>query len=40
VATIDMDWHWTDVVNRFGDAGKPGHGVTVQEKWFNANCPG
>lgn len=40
VATIDMDWHWTDVVKRFGDVGKPGQGVTVQEKWFNTNCPG
>ena len=40
VATIDMDWHWTDVLQRFGEAGAPGQGVTVQEKWFNANCPG
>ena len=40
VATIDMDWHWTDVLDRFGTDGAPGEGVTVQEKWYNANCPG
>ena len=40
VATIDMDWHWTDVLQRFGDEAAPDKGVTVQEKWFNANCPG
>ena len=40
VATIDMDWHWTDVLQRFGPDGAPGKGVTVQEKWFNTNCPG
>ena len=40
VATIDMDWHWTDVRERFGKDGDPGPGVTVQEKWYNTNCPG
>ena len=40
VATIDMDWHWTDVLKRFGEDGRPGEGVTVQEKWYNLNCPG
>ena len=40
VATIDMDWHWTDVLERFGRDGEPGQGATVQEKWYNANCPG
>ncbi len=40
VATIDMDWHWTDVLHRFGEAGAPGEGVTIQEKWYNSNCPG
>ena len=40
VATIDMDWHWTDVLQRFGKDGAPGQGVTVQEKWYNSNCPG
>ena len=40
VATIDMDWHWTDVLERFGSEGLPGEGVTHQEKWYNTNCPG
>ena len=40
VATIDMDWHWTDVLQRFGADGAPGQGVTLQEKWYNTNCPG
>ena len=40
VATIDMDWHWTDVLERFGTEGVPGEGITAQEKWYNANCPG
>ena len=40
VATIDMDWHWVDVLNRFGQDGAPGEGVTPQEKWYNANTPG
>jgi alpha-glucosidase (family GH31 glycosyl hydrolase) len=40
VATIDMDWHWTDVLERFGKDAAPGKGVTVQEKWYNANLPG
>ena len=40
VATIDMDWHWTDVLDRFGKDGEPGEGVTVQEKWYNSRLPG
>ena len=40
VATIDMDWHWTNVLERFGTDGLPGEGVTVQEKWYNRNTPG
>ncbi|MBE6923058.1 MAG: DUF5110 domain-containing protein [Ruminococcaceae bacterium] len=40
VATIDMDWHWTDVLERFGSDGVPGEGVTAQEKWYNSNTPG
>ena len=40
VATIDMDWHWTDVPERFGKDGDPGEGVTLQEKWYNSHCPG
>ena len=40
VATIDMDWHWTDVKERFGDAADPGPGRTPQEKWYNSALPG
>jgi len=40
VATIDMDWHWTDVMDRFGKAADPGVGKTPQEKFFNQNMPG
>ena len=40
VATIDMDWHWTDVLERFGTDAVPGEGITHQEKWYNANSPG
>ena len=40
VATIDMDWHWTDVLERFGTDGLPGEGITAQEKWYNHNTPG
>ncbi len=40
VATIDMDWHWTDVLERFGTDGLPGEGITHQEKWYNSRLPG
>lgn len=41
VATIDMDWHWTDVVDRFGkDAADPGKPRTPQEAFYNLNMPG
>ena len=40
VATIDMDWHWTDVVNRFGKEALPGPGKSKQEQFFNRLMPG
>ena len=40
VATIDMDWHWTDVVNRFGEEAKPKHALNKEELWFNHTAPG
>ncbi len=40
VATIDMDWHWTDVLQRFGSDADPGQGATPQEKWYNTHSPG
>ncbi len=41
VSTIDMDWHWTDVKERFGDeAADPGKPRTPQEAFYNLNMPG
>ena len=31
VATIDMDWHWTDVIDRFGKEAKSGKPRCIQE---------
>ena len=35
VATIDMDWHWTDVVDRFGKEAKPEKATTPEEVIYN-----
>ena len=35
VATIDMDWHWTDVVSRFGEEAKAAKPSTLQEVLYN-----
>ncbi|MGN1026022.1 MAG: TIM-barrel domain-containing protein, partial [Faecousia sp.] len=40
VATIDMDWHWTDVVRRFGEAAKPGKPRCREEAFYNKFMPG
>ena len=40
VATIDMDWHWTDVLKRFGDEAKPGKPKTPAEAIYNIALPG
>lgn len=40
VATIDMDWHWTDVYERFGEKADPGKPRTKQEMFYNAHMPG
>lgn len=40
VATIDMDWHWTDVVDRFGDKAKPTKARCPQEIIYNTILPG
>ena len=40
VATIDMDWHWTDVLDRFGEAAKPGKATTPEEMFYNTVLPG
>lgn len=34
VATIDMDWHWTDVVERFGEEARCGKPKTPQEALY------
>lgn len=36
VATIDMDWHWTDVVQRFGEEAKPPKPKCREEMLYNA----
>ncbi len=40
VATIDMDWHWTDVVDRFGAESKPGKSSCPRELLYNTIFPG
>lgn len=41
VATIDMDWHWVDVVKRFGiDALDDKHKNNIYELFYNAVFPG
>jgi alpha-glucosidase (family GH31 glycosyl hydrolase) len=40
VATIDMDWHWTDVIQRFGKEAVPGEARSKQEQFFNRFMPG
>ena len=40
VATIDMDWHWTDVTDRFGKEAKPEPPKTREEIFYNLAMPG
>ena len=40
VATIDMDWHWTNVVERFGDKAKPAKPKCKEEIIYNTILPG
>ena len=40
VSTIDMDWHWVDVKERFGKTADPGKPRTVQEIMYNTLMPG
>ena len=35
VATIDMDWHWTDVIKRFGRDAAAGEAKCLKEALFN-----
>ena len=40
VATIDMDWHWTDVLQRFGEDARPGKPRCKEELLYNNFLPG
>ena len=40
VATIDMDWHWTDVLQRFGKEAKPSKPKCKEELLYNLLLPG
>ena len=40
VATIDMDWHWVDVLQRFGEDAKPGKPGSKEELFYNKLLPG
>ena len=40
VATIDMDWHWVDVVKRFGPEAKPGKSLSALDLFYNTTWPG
>ena len=40
VATIDMDWHWVDVMDRFGPDAGPGKPRTKEEVLYNTVLPG
>ena len=40
VATIDMDWHWVDVLDRFGPDAKPGKAKCKEELLYNTLLPG
>ena len=40
VATIDMDWHWVDVMERFGEKAKPEKPKCKEEALYNLAMPG
>jgi alpha-glucosidase (family GH31 glycosyl hydrolase) len=40
VATIDMDWHWTDVLRRFGKEAAPPKAKAKEEILYNTILPG
>ena len=40
VATIDMDWHWVDVMDRFGKEAKPEPPKTFEEILYSLFLPG
>ncbi len=40
VATIDMDWHWVNVAERFGEDAKPKSALNKEELFYNKMSPG
>ena len=40
VATIDMDWHWTDVLERFGEQAKPTQKLNPEAAFYDRFMPG
>ena len=40
VATIDMDWHWVDIVSKFGEEARPKAPKTLLELFYNTGTPG
>ncbi len=40
VATIDMDWHWVNIVDRFWEDAKPKSFLNKEEFVYNQMCPG
>lgn len=40
VATIDMDWHWVDVLDRFGEKARPEKPKCKEEILYNTMMPG
>ena len=40
VATIDMDWHWVDVINRFGKEARAEGGPNFADRFFGKIFPG
>lgn len=40
IATIDMDWHWVDVVGKFGEKARPSVSRGALDKMYNTRTPG
>ena len=40
IATIDMDWHWVNIVEKFGEEARPKAPKTVLELFYNTVTPG
>ena len=40
IATIDMDWHWVDVVGKFGEEARPRVSLGAIDRMYNTRMPG